>query len=401
MAGADKTYAPNQKTHPATGAAKGIMTVLQVLAIHPFKHGSFEDYIASFARNMSERGHTSIFIFGCEPHPVVLETLEAAGCKYFVQDAPAGAGGFISFLRRLSGIIKENKVEIIQGQFLPHSHYAALAGFLTGKPSFITIHSTTNQSGQSVKPATILKNKISAALSQKFFAVSEAVKKDLVQNLHIPEKHVKVLHNGINLDRYSPREVSGSLHRELGIPVSSRIILTIAQARPEKGLEYLVRATPAIIARHPDTHFPFCGGGPLQDGLSRLAESIGVAANIHFLGVRNDVPDLLNDSYASVLPSLAEPLGNAVIEAMAMKKPVVGSDVDGIPEMIVHGSTGLLVPPGDSDALASSLIHLLEDPARTASMGVKARQRVEDEFELNSRVLAEIALYEDFLAWRS
>ena len=377
------------------------MTVLQVLAIHPFKHGSFEDYIASFARNMSERGHTSIFIFGSEPHPVVLEALEAAGCKYFVQDAPAGAGGFISFLRRLSGIIKENKVEIIQGQFLPHSHYAALAGFLTGKPSFITIHSTTNQSGQSVKPATILKNKISAALSQKFFAVSEAVKKDLVQNLHIPEKHVKVLHNGINLDRYNPQEVSGSLHRELGIPVSSRIILTIAQARPEKGLEYLVRAIPEIIARHPHTHFAFCGGGPLQNSLTHLAEPLGVAANVHFLGVRNDVPELLNDSYASVLPSLAEPLGNAVIEAMAMKKPVVGSNVDGIPEMIVHGSTGLLVPPGDSDALASSLILLLEDPARTASMGVKARQRVEDEFELNSRVLAEIGIYEDFLAGRS
>ena len=84
-----------------------------------------------------------------------------------------------------------------------------------------------------------------------------------------------------------------------------------------------------------------------------------------------------------------------------MKKPVVGSNVDGIPEMIVHGSTGLLVPPGDSDALASSLILLLEDPARTASMGVKARQRVEDEFELNSRVLAEIGIYEDFLAGRS
>ena len=163
----------------------------------------------------------------------------------------------------------------------------------------------------------------------------------------------------------------------------------------------MIRAIPDVLSLYPDTNFVFCGGGPLQNNLAELAESLGVAGNVHFLGVRNDVPELLNDSYASVLPSLAEPLGNAVIEAMAMKKPVVGSDVDGIPEMIVHGSTGLLVPPGDSDALASSLIHLLEDPARTASMGVKARQRVEDEFELNSRVLAEIALYEDFLAWRS
>ena len=82
--GADKAYAPHQKTHPATGAAKDTMTVLQVLAIHPFK----------------------------------------------------------SFLRRLRRIITENKVDIIQGQFLPHSHYAAMAGFLTGRPAFVTIHST-------------------------------------------------------------------------------------------------------------------------------------------------------------------------------------------------------------------------------------------------------------------
>lgn len=374
------------------------MTVLQVLAIHPFKHGSFEDYIAFFARNMSERGHTSIFIFGSEPHPVVLEALEAAGCKYFVHDNPASAGGFCSFLYRLGGIIRSNKVDIIQGQFLPHSHYATLAGFLTGRPSFITIHSTTNQSRQSVKPATIFKNRISSLLSQKFFAVSEAVRKDLIENLHISGKHITVLHNGINLDRYSPREASGSLHRELGIAGSGRIILTIAQARPEKGLEYLIRAAPEIITNHPNTHFALCGGGPLQNNLAELAESLGVSRNVHFLGVRNDVPELLNDSYASVLPSLAEPLGNAVIEAMAMKRPVIGSDVDGIPEMIVHGSTGLLVPPGDSAALASSLIELLRDPARTAAMGVKARQRVEDKFELNRRVLTEIEIYEDFLA---
>ena len=69
------------------------MTVLQVLAIHPFKHGSFEDYIAFFARNMSERGHTAIFIFGSEPHPVVLGALNAAGFEYFVQDDPRAPGG--------------------------------------------------------------------------------------------------------------------------------------------------------------------------------------------------------------------------------------------------------------------------------------------------------------------
>lgn len=374
------------------------MRVLQVLAIHPFKHGSFEDYIAFFARNMSERGHTAIFIFGSEPHPVVLDALNAAGFEYFVQDDPPGAGGFISFLRRLRRIITENKVDIIQGQFLPHSHYAAMAGFLTGKPSFVTIHSTTNQSGQSVKPATVIKNQISAALTRKFFAVSEAVKKDLVDNLHISEKHIKVLHNGINLDRYTPRETSFSLHRELGIPDDSRIILTIAQARPEKGLEYLIRAVPEVLGRYPNTHFALCGGGPLQDDLARLAGSLGVGGNVHFLGVRNDVPRLLNDSYASVLPSLAEPLGNAVLEAMAMKKAVVGTRVDGIPEMVEHGSTGFLVPPGDPAALASSLIELLRDPAQAARMGEMGRLKVEEEFELNARVLSEIKIYEDYLA---
>ena len=77
---------------------------------------------------------------------------------------------------------------------------------------------------------------------------------------------------------------------------------------------------PEVLDRYPNTHFALCGGGPLQDDLTRLAGSLGAGGNVHFLGVRNDVPMLLNDSYASVLPSLAEPLGNAVLEVMAMKK---------------------------------------------------------------------------------
>lgn len=350
---------------------------------------------------MRERGHTVIFIFGSEPHPVILEALNAADSKYFVYDNPVGINGFCSFLYELGKIIRGHNVDVIQGQFHPHSHYAVLAGFITGKPSFVTIHSTTNQSGQSVRLSSIIKNKISAFLSKGFFAVSRAVRKDLIDNLHISPGHISVLHNGIDLHRYNPRKADFSLHRELGIGEDSKIFLTIAQARPEKGLEYLVRAVPGVVRLYSSTHFVFCGGGPLQDDLIELAKSEGVSDKVHFLGVRNDVPALLNDSYASVLPSLAEPLGNAVLEAMAMKKAVVATGVDGIPEMVEHGITGLLVPPGDPHALASSIVELIKNPEVTHAMGAQGRKRVESEFELNKRVLREIRIYEDFLAGKA
>lgn len=373
------------------------MTFLQILGINPNKLGGFEDYIITFAKMTHEAGHRTVYIFEGEPHPFVKSKLIEYDCPYFVYKRPERFYDFFHFLYYLIAMIRKYRPDIIQGQFHPHSHYAALVGFLTQTPAFITIHSTTYLSNRPVKLITIAKANISSILSHNIFAVSNAVMKDLTHNLHTSSKKILVLYNGVNLERYNPKENDFSLHKEIGISEHNKILLTVASARPEKGLEYLIKAIPSITSKHKDTHFVFCGGGPLENSLIELANELGVSKYVHFLGLRNDVPDLLNCSFLFVLPSLVDALPLAVLEAMAMKKAVVATMVVGIPEMVLDEVTGSLVPPGDSKALSASIISLLEDEGKVSSMGIEGRKRIETHFDLNRRVLTEIELYDNFI----
>ena len=267
------------------------MTILQILAIHPNKLGGFEDYIITFAKMMHELGHNTVYIFGGEPHPFIKSKLSEYGCIYFVYERPKGIYAFFLFCSFLIQIIRTCKPNIIQGQFHPQSHYATLVGFLTRTPAFITIHATSSQNSRPVGLANIVKANIRSILSHKIFAVSNAVMKDLTYNLHISSKRILVLHNGVSLERYKPKENDFSLHKEIGIGEGNKIILTVAAARPEKGLEYLIHAVPDIISKHTNTHFVFCGGGPLVSELIILTHRLGVGRHVHFLGIRNDIPD--------------------------------------------------------------------------------------------------------------
>ncbi len=373
------------------------MTVLQILGIHPKKLGGFEDYILTFANMMKERGHRTVFVFEGEPHPYIKMKLSEYDCPYFIHERLKGIYAFLRSLYFLIQLVHKYRPDIIQGQFHPQSHYATLVGFLTRTPAFITIHSTSSQNSRPVGLLSMVKANISSILSQKVFAVSYAVMKDLTSNLHTSPNKILVLHNGVSLERYNTKENDFSLHKEIGLSESAKIIITVASARPEKGLEYLLRAIPGIISKYKDTHFIFCGGGPLEGELINMANALGVGGHVHFLGIRNDVPDLLNCSYLSVLPSLAEPFGLAVLEAMAMTKAVVATNVDGIPEILQDGVTGLLAAPRDPNSLAVSIVSLLENEERARSMGIKGRKRIETYFDLNGRVLKEIKIYENFI----
>ena len=372
------------------------MVILQILGIHPIKLGGFEDYILNFAKTTKERGYRTVFVFEGEPHEYIKMKLNQYDCPYCIHETRKGIYAFIRFLGFLTQIIRKYRPSIIQGQFHPQSHFATIAGLLTRTPAFITIHSTSSQNSKPVGISNIVKANVSSILSRKVIAVSYAVMKDLIVNLHTSPKNIIVLHNGVNLEKYNPMENDFSLHREIGISNTSKIVLTVAAARPEKGLEYLIRAIPDITSINTDTHFVFCGGGPLENELINLASTLGVREHVHFLGVRDDVPDLLNCAYILVLPSLAEPFGLAVVEAMAMTKAVIATNVDGIPEMVQDGITGILVNPGNSNDLSASVNHLLKNEEKTRLMGIEGRMRAELDFNLDNRVLKEIQLYENY-----
>jgi glycosyltransferase involved in cell wall biosynthesis len=186
----------------------------------------------------------------------------------------------------------------------------------------------------------------------------------------VPATHIRLIPNGVDVSRFrrQPTERHG------------RVVTMVANLRAEKGHDVLIDAAPAILAAHPDVEFLLAGDGPLADALAARARARGVADRIVFLGATANVPDVLARSDLFVLPSRSEALPNAVIEAMAAGLPVVASGVGGIPELIVHGETGLLAPPGDPHALAGAVDYLLDRPALAAAFGDAARDHVTREF---------------------
>ena len=164
-----------------------------------------------------------------------------------------------------------------------------------------------------------------------------------------------------------------------------------------RGYAHLLEAARLVEAAMPGVHWVLVGDGELRGELEGQRRSLGMEAQVHFPGWREDIPDVLALCDLFVLPSLGEHFGRVLIEAMAMARAVVATDAGGVPEIVLHGETGLLVPPAQPKALAEAVLALLEDPGRAARLGAAGRRRAETEFSLSRHVEAVEALYQELL----
>lgn len=200
----------------------------------------------------------------------------------------------------------------------------------------------------------------------------------------VPEERIALIPNGIDLSLYGAREY----------PSRPRRIVMVACLREEKRIDVLVAAAPRVLARHPDAGFTIVGDGPCRAKLVSLVDDARLADHVTFLGHRDDVPDVLAQADVLVLPSQSEAFPNAIIEGMAAGLPVVATRVGGIPELVVEGQTGRLVPPGDPAALAGALIDVLDSPGRAAAWGREGRAIVERTYSFDRMVEQLETLYE-------
>jgi len=161
----------------------------------------------------------------------------------------------------------------------------------------------------------------------------------------------------------------------LGIPSRAAVIGTVGRLTPIKGHRFLIEAARGVLAEHPDTVFILVGDGESAEALSSLATRLGISGNIRFLGWRPDVAEIISAVDIFVFPSLNEGMGRAVVEAMALGKPVVASRVGGIIDIVRDGENGVLVPPADSDELAAAIKSLLADPAERERLGQEGKRQ--------------------------
>jgi glycosyltransferase involved in cell wall biosynthesis len=226
--------------------------------------------------------------------------------------------------------------------------------------------------------------RVACKLATGMVVNSLAVGRDMVGLESGSRRRIEVLPNCIDLDEFESKLSPGEIRRELGLSPRSIVIGALGNLRPEKNLETFLLAARSILDALPSAEFLVIGDGPAADKLKVLAEDLHLSESVHFLGERSDVPDLVGALDILVLSSYSESFPNAVLEAMAMGKPVVSTNVGGIPELVEEGQTGFLVPPRDPTAIADRVLSLCRDSPRRLQMGRAARERVESNFTVQA-----------------
>jgi glycosyltransferase involved in cell wall biosynthesis len=190
------------------------------------------------------------------------------------------------------------------------------------------------------------------------------------------------------------------IRAELGVGPDELLVGKVGRLALQKGQRHLIAAMPLLLERVPFARLVIAGGGDLEEYLRDLASEAGVADRVHVLGPRKDVSALMHAIDVFAMPSIWEGFGLVLLEAMAAGRPIVASRVATIPEVVVDGETGLLVPAGDSVALADALARLAHDPALARRLGEAGRERLRQHFSIEKMVGDTELLYRELIEER-
>lgn len=285
--------------------------------------------------------------------------------------------------RRLVALVQRERFELVHA----HLHYSAIWSALlsrrTGVPSVVSLHASPAAT-KSLSASRLHAIKVELRDRLMRFAVNRWSRRVIMVSAGLRDIYgkgfdpgkVRVVHNGIEVERFrrDRAETRARLEREFAIPAGAKLAVTVSVLRPGKGIEVLLDA----VERVPDTYFLIVGDGPKRAEWQALALSKGISERVRWAGYRTDVDALLAGCDVFVHPSLDDAFPTVLLEAMAAGLPVVASNVGGIPEIVVDGVTGTLVPPNHATALATALRSI--DPA----MSTAARTRAEREFSIEA-----------------
>ena len=301
---------------------------------------------------------------------------EARGVKTFVM--PLAGPLNLQWFRTCLRLLRKEQVALIHA----HEFSAILCGWivatLAGVPFVATVH------GKNYFWEKLRRRVVYRVVSRNgtMVAVSQDLNRFICEKVGISENRVEVIYNGVAPAETIPSEETQRCKTELGISGCYPVLGVVGSLYPVKGHKFLLEAMPEIIRRWPKAQLLVIGRGELEVALKEQVKQLAIGANIHFLGMRQDVPGLLSLLDVFVLPSLSEGLSLALLEAMASGKPVVATRVGGNPELIDHGKTGFLVQPEDARALAANLLKLVGDPEMMQQFGRRAAERVQQHFSM-------------------
>ncbi len=252
-----------------------------------------------------------------------------------------------------------------------------------------TVHSSRVRSPEDREQLRLLTPRM-----DRLLAVSHAI----VRKIDEEGRHgapVSLVYNGVDLHRYDHQEPCCTLREEYGMGAGSQIVGCVARLEAEKGHRTLLEAWPLVLRRVPDAYLIVVGEGSLSGDLEALAAELGISHRVVFTGRRDDIPAVTAALDVAVLPSYREAQGLVVLEAMALARPIVASNVGGVPEMIEDGVSGLLVPAHDAVALADAISRLLLDHPLADMLARNGHDVVHDRFSVEFMVRTVEDIYDE------
>ena len=343
--------------------------------------GGSEKHVIRLAAGLRERGHeagiASLFREG-----ILLEEIQREGIPFVCLKVQGGWSPLTSF--RIFRWLRSARPDLLHTYLFGFHFFAGLPARGAKVPVILSSRRDVEY-GQRRRDQFI--ESLGNFFVDRVVSCAKAAERWALQKeMGISSEKLVTIYNGVDLTCFGPRAGSPGIRREFGIPEKAPVIGTVGNLSHKKGLPCLLEAIREILQAFPAAWFLLVGAGPLEKEMKEKAKQIPLGRQIIFTGARSDVPDLMGAMDVFVLASLFEGLPNVLLEAMALAKPVVATEVGGIPELVESGVDGILVPSKKSSALAGAVLGLLKNPAKAQALGERGREKVRKDFVLERMI---------------
>jgi glycosyltransferase involved in cell wall biosynthesis len=347
-----------------------------MLLLNPLERGAWggvERWLFDLALGLRERGHR-IVAAGC-PESAWIARAEESG--FPVCRVPLRTDFSLPQARKLSRFMREHGVDVIGTKLHRGIRAGGFVARFAGRPPVVAFMGLVETRGGWRYRWTY------RLFLDRVVTLSDAMRDEIATEGSLAPGTVVTIPYGIRPGEYEvPPSTRAEVRQELGLPESAPVALALGRMHLQKRFDLLLAAFRRVVERVPDARLLLAGTGRLQPEIDTLRRRLDLEASVSILGFRRDVPRVLAAADCLVMSSDFEGLPMVALEAMAAGRPVVATNVGSLPAMVEHGRTGLLVPKGDTEAIAAALVQVLAAPDRGAAMGAAGRARVLERFPL-------------------
>ncbi len=367
-------------------------------------HTNFHKYMVGESKRilanvygLHQCGH--YVVLASPPESAVIKQAKEMGLHTFTEVQFNSGFRPLSFLKdmlALKRLIEQDKINIVH----THGSKDSWSGALAARLAVGNVRVARTRHNHYPVSRHLFNKWLYRRLTHRLVAISEYIKAGFTRDNFIPEGKISLIYSAVDVAEYNPLQDGRVFRAELGISGDEQLVGMVAFIIPRKGHEYFLAAAIKILqAEKTKVKFVIVGDGndALEAELKQKVQQAGLSRRILFTGFRKDIKSVLAGLDIFVLPTLEEALGLAFVEALAMKKPVVATQVGGVPEIVRHHETGLLVPPRNADSLAEAITSLLHDKKLAGRLAENGRRLVEAEFSTKALVEKTAKLYQEIL----